>query len=718
MRYLSICALVALAACQADLDRAAEPTPVTYPTTERVAQSDDYFGTTVADPYRWLEDDNSEATKDWVNRQNAVTESYLSQLPAREAIRQRMESLWNYERVSAPFKRGDFYYFFKNDGLQNQALLYRSSTLNGEAELVLDPNQLSADGTASLGGYSFSQDGRYLAHQISEGGSDWRTVRVLDTQTGQNTEDLLEWVKFSGLSWAGDGFYYSRYPAPESGDELSAANENQALYYHRIGEPQSQDRLVHNDSANPRFGFSGSTTEDERFLVMSTWESTSGNRLAFRDLSRPNAKLTTVVDEFADDYRLIDSDGERLFVLTNNEADKWRLVAIDARRPQRENWTTILPESDDVLSGVQLLNGKLVATYLEDAKSAVRVFDLDGKAIGQIDLPGVGTVGGFSGKRDAVDAFYSFSSFAQPSTIYRVNLDTYQSELYRRPEIDFDVDNYETKQLFYQGKDGTDISLFVTHRKGLALDGQRPTLLYGYGGFDISILPQFNVTRLNLGPVILENGGILAVANIRGGGEYGKAWHQQGTLQQKQNVFDDFQRAAEYLIEQKYTSSDKLSIYGRSNGGLLVGACLTQRPDLYAVALPAVGVLDMLRYHEFTIGAAWAGDYGRSDESKEMFDYLRAYSPVHNTPPEEYPATLITTADHDDRVVPAHSFKFAAALQAAQRGDDPALIRIETSAGHGAGKPTSKKIAEATDLLSFTLYHLDETYAPVRPIAD
>ena len=718
MRLLLPLAALLFFACQADMDRAVQPISVTYPTTATVEQSDDYFGTVVADPYRWLEDDNSAETVDWVKRQNAVTEGYLAQLPGREAIRSRMEALWDYERVSAPFKRGNYYYFFKNDGLQNQALLYRSAGLDDAPELVLDPNQLSEDGTASLGGYSFSKDGRYLAHQISEGGSDWRTVRVLDTQTGKNTDDLLEWVKFSGLSWAGDGFYYSRYPAPERGDELSAANQNQALYYHRLGDPQSKDRLVHNDPANPSYGFSGGTSDDERFLLMSTWQSTSGNQLAFQDLSKPGSALVTVVPEFADDYRPIDSEGDRMYVLTNNDADKWRLIAIDARRPQRAHWVTILPETDNVLSNVQLLNGKLVATYLEDAKSVVRVYDLDGKALGQIALPGVGTVGGFSGKRDEAEAFYSFSSFAQPNTVYKVDLNTYQSTLYRRPEIDFDVDAYETKQVFYKSKDGTDISLFVTMRKGLELDGQRPTLLYGYGGFDISILPQFNVTRLNLGPVFLENGGILAVANIRGGGEYGKQWHEQGTLQQKQNVFDDFQRAAEYLIEERYTSSDKLTIYGRSNGGLLVGACLTQRPELYAVALPAVGVLDMLRYHEFTIGAAWAGDYGRSDDDKAMFDYLKAYSPVHNTPPGEYPATLITTADHDDRVVPAHSFKFAAALQQAQQGPDPALIRIETSAGHGAGKPTSKKIAEATDLLSFSLYHMGETYAPVRPVAD
>ena len=714
MRLLPLLFPVLFLQCQADLDKAATITPVEYPTTATVDQSDDYFGTRVADPYRWLEDDNSAETKDWVRRQNAVTEAYLQQLPGREAIRQRMEALWNYERVSAPFKRGDYYYFYKNDGLQNQALLYRSDRPGGEAELVLDPNQLSAEGTASLGAISFSKDGRYLAHQISEGGSDWRTVKVLDTETGQNTDDYLEWVKFSGLSWAGDGFYYSRYPTPAEGDELSAANENQALYFHRLGTPQSADERVHHDPAHPTYGFGGGTTDDERFLVMTTWEKTSGNQLAFRDLTRPGSSLTPVVTEFSDDYQLVDSDGDRLFVLTNNDADKWRLIAIDTKRPQRANWITVLPETDNVLGSVQLLNGKLVATYLEDAKSVVRVYDLNGNALGQLALPGVGTVGGFSGKRDEREAFYSFSSFAQPSTIYRVDLDTYQSEVYRKPDIDFDADAYETKQLFYKSKDGTDVSLFVTMKKGLQPDGQRPTLLYGYGGFDISILPQFNVTRLNLGPVFLENGGILAVANIRGGGEYGKQWHQQGTQQQKQNVFDDFQRAAEYLIEENYTSPDKLAIYGRSNGGLLVGACLTQRPELYAVALPAVGVLDMLRYHEFTIGAAWAGDYGRSDDDKAMFDYLKGYSPVHNTPPGNYPATLITTADHDDRVVPAHSFKFAAALQAAQRAPEPTLIRIETSAGHGAGKPTSKKISEATDLLSFTLHHLGVDYAAVE----
>ncbi|MEO1515063.1 MAG: prolyl oligopeptidase family serine peptidase [Bacteroidota bacterium] len=679
-----------------------------YPKTDKDSTvADDYFGKRIADPYRWLEDDNSPQTKAWVKSENQLTDEYISQVPYRDELSQRLEKLWNYERFSPPFEEGGRYYYFKNDGLQNQSALYAQNSLDGAASLVLDPNKFSDDGTASMGNLSFSQDGQLLAYEISEGGSDWRSIHIRDLKTGQTLEDRIDWVKFSQIAWHKDGFFYSRYPTPSEGDELSGRSEFQQVYYHKIGTEQSADELIFADRSNPFRGFLASTTQDERFLVLNIWESTSGNALYFKDLLKKEEDFTPIIDTFQSDFGLVDNNGDNLLILTNYKAPNKRLVSINTNKPEESYWENILPESEDVLQSVRIYGGKIVATYIHNASSEVRIFDMDGKLIQKLDLPGIGTVGSFTGKRDKQQAFYSFSSFTSPSTIYSLDLESFQSTVFKAPKVDFRAEDYVTRQVWYDSYDGTKIPMFVTHKKGLELDGKRPTLLYGYGGFDISILPGFNITGLNLGTIFLENDGVLAIANIRGGGEFGTKWHHAGIKGKKQNVFNDFQAAAEHLIGQNYTSSDKLAIYGRSNGGLLVGACMTQRPDLYAVALPAVGVLDMLRYQEFTIGRAWAADYGLS-ETAEGFDYLVQYSPLHNIEKTKYPATMITTADHDDRVVPAHSFKFAAELQAQQQGDNPVLIRIEESAGHGAGKPTSKRIAEAADILAFTFYNLKE----------
>lgn len=665
---------------------------------------DEYHGVSVPDPYRWLEDPDSEETKAWVDSQNAITFNHLEQIPFREALRKRLATLWDYERFSVPFREGGNYYYFKNDGLQNQSVLYVQDSLGGASAVVLDPNKFSEDGTASLAGYSFSDDGRYMAYQVSEGGSDWRTAYVKDLQTGDILSDKLEWLKFTGTPWYGDGFFYSRYPEPEEGEAaLSARNEFQQVFYHKLGTTQAEDELIFADRTNPRRGFSAQVTEDQRFLILNAWESTSGNALYIKDLSRDQADFIPLVPEIDDDYSVIDNVGEKLLVLTNNEAPNQRLLAIDVNKPDRENWETLIPETEDVLEGVYLMGGKLIAQYLHQAYTTAKVYSLDGKFLADLNLPGIGSVGGFSGKPDDQNAFYSFTSFTHPSTIYRLDMESLESTLYHTPDLDFDMDAYTTRQVWYESKDGTRVPMFITHKKGLELDGQRPTLLYGYGGFNIKLTPGFSLTRT----IILENGGVYAVPNLRGGGEFGSEWHKSGTLDRKQNVFDDFIHAAEYLIENGYTNPDKLAIQGGSNGGLLVGACMTQRPELFGVAMPAVGVLDMLRYHLFTIGAAWATDYGLSSDSV-AFHYLKAYSPLHNIQKKSYPATLVTTADHDDRVVPAHSFKFISELQHHHTGDDPVLIRIETSAGHGAGKPVSKQIEEAADWIGFMFFHLNE----------
>lgn len=679
---------------------------VDMPTTAMDSVVDDYHGTAVPDPFRWLEDDTSERTGEWVAAQNKATYGYLEQIPYRDKIRDRLEEVWDYVKYGSPFKEGDTYYYFKNDGLQNQYVLYGADSPTDEGVVVLDPNKFSDDGTASLGGMSFDKSGRYLAYFVSEGGSDWRTGYVKDMQTGKLLEDKIQWAKFSGLSWQGDGFYYSRYPEPEEGDELSAANEYHAVYYHKLGTPQADDKLIYVDKEHPQRNVYAGTTEDERFTMLSNSESTSGNALSVID-QKTGAK-TDLITDFENDYNVVDNEGDQLLLLTNDDAPKNRVVKVDLKNPSKGNWVDFIPESDDPLRGVSIVGGKIFATYMHDASSLVKVFDKEGKYLQDLELPGIGSTGGVRGKKEDEIGFYSFTSFTRPSTIYQLDTKTLESEVFRKPDVDFDSDAYETVQEWYTSKDGTKVPMFITRKKGLEINGERPTLLYGYGGFDIPITPSFSLKRIPL----LEHGGLYVVANIRGGGEFGKEWHQAGTKERKQNVFDDFIAAAEYLVDKGYTNSDKLAIEGRSNGGLLVGATMTQRPDLFAVAFPHVGVLDMLRYHEFTIGWAWATDYGRSDDP-EAFKYLYAYSPLHNVKEAAYPATMVATADHDDRVVPAHSFKFTSELQRKHQGDAPVLIRVETSAGHGAGKPTSMQIDENADYLAFMLYNMGEVYVPV-----
>jgi len=712
MKYLfatSIIASIVFHAC----DSGSKPThttimeykqiPLSYPATRKdTTVQDNYHGTKIADPYRWLEDDQSAETKAWVTAQNIVTNGYLSQIPFRDKVKARLEQIFDYEKYAPPFKEGNRYYFFKNDGLQNQSVLYAQDNLNSQAEMVLDPNKFSADGTTSLGELDFSQDGRYLAYSTSVGGSDWRTIVVKDLQTGEMLSDELKWVKFSGIAWQGKGFYYTRFPEPKKGDELKAANKFGAVYYHQLGSPQSADRQVYADKNNPDRSFGAGTTEDERFLFVSGWESTSGNALFVKDLNAKSDNFTTIVSTYEKDFDVVDNIGDKLLILTNHDAPNKRLILVSLDKPGASDWQTLIPEDPaDVLQSAAICGGKIVCSYLHNASSSLRVFDLDGKPVKEVKLPEIGTVGGLSGKPGEPLAFFAFASFLRPNTIYSLDMSTLDIKVFKAPKIDFNPDLFTTEQVWYTSKDGTKVPMFITRKKNIAYDGQNPTLLYGYGGFNISLTPVFSPTRAAL----LENNGIYVVANMRGGGEFGEKWHKAGTKCQKQNVFDDFIAAAEYLIEKKYTSPPRLAIQGGSNGGLLVGACMTQRPDLFGVCFPAVGVLDMLRYHQFTIGYAWATDYGRSDNPDE-FACLIKYSPLHNLKKTSYPATMVTTADHDDRVVPAHSFKYAAALQEHQQGDNPTLIRIETSAGHGAGKPTSKLIEEAADVLSFMFYNM------------
>ncbi|MEN9610130.1 MAG: hypothetical protein RLZZ628_944 [Bacteroidota bacterium] len=676
--------------------------PFSYPTTRQDATVvDDYHGTKVADPYRWLEDDNSTETKNWVKAQNEVTFAYLKQLPLRNELKNRLEKIWNYEKYGAPFKEGGKYYFFKNDGLQNQFVLYQQDNLNAPPSVLLDPNTLSKEGTSALGGLEFNKEGTLMAYQIAKAGSDWQTIYIRDLQKKTDLPDKIERVKFSGISWLGNGFFYSRYPEPAKGTELSAKVEFHSVYFHELGTPQEKDVLIYHDATNPNRMHGVSVSEDKTFSFLSISESTSGEAIYFRKNKDKSKDWTPIVTYFDNDFSILDNDGDRILIRTNKNASNYRLIAVDAKNPQEANWKNVIPESEDVLQSVVLLNHKLVATYSHNACSKVKIFDLQGKWLGELTLPGIGTVGGFSGKRAESQAFYTFSAYTRPNTIYELDMNTLKSKIFKAPKLDFEADAYETKQVWYDSKDGTKIPMFLTYKKGTKLDGTNPTLLYGYGGFNISMLPQFAVTRT----VLLEKGAIYAVANLRGGGEFGEKWHKAGTKERKQNVFDDFIAAAEYLIKNKYTSKDYLAIEGGSNGGLLVGACMTQRPDLFRVCFPRVGVLDMLRYHRFTIGRAWAIDYGLS-EQKVDFQYLMKYSPLHNLKKEAYPATLVMTADHDDRVVPAHSFKYAAALQAHQQGGNPTLIRIETAAGHGAGKPTSKLIEEAADMLAFMFFNM------------
>jgi prolyl oligopeptidase len=672
---------------------------VIYPETMRGNITDTFFGTQVPDPYRWLEDDLSQDTKSWITAQNEITFGYLDAIPFRDAIADRLTELWNYERQSAPFKRGDFYYYYRNDGLQNHSVLYRTRDLSsGEEEIFLNPNIFSDDGTTSLAGLSFSEDASLVAYAISIGGSDWRNVIFVNTATKEIFGETLTNVKFSGISWLrNEGIFYSSYEQPD-GSALSAMTDQHKLYFHRVGTSQSDDELIFGGSETPRRYIFGGVTEDHRYLVISAAESTSGNELYIKDLSDWNSGIQPVVTGVDNTHSIVDIVGDRMLVYTNHEAPNYRLVEVPVGATTKENWKDVIPGSEHVLS-VSTAGGSLFASYLIDVQTVVRQFDYDGNFIREVGLPSIGTASGFSAYRDEAHLYYSFTSFTYPSAIYRYAIETGASELYWRPQIDFDPEAYVTEQVFYESNDGTRVPMFITYKKGLDRDGTNPTYLYGYGGFNVSLRPSFSISRL----VWLENGGIYAQPNIRGGGEYGRAWHMAGTKMNRQNVFDDFIAAAEYLIEQKYTSAEKLAIAGGSNGGLLVAAAMLQRPDLFAVALPAVGVLDMLRYHTFTAGAGWAFDYGTAEESEEMFRYLRGYSPVHNVANGvAYPATLITTGDHDDRVVPAHSYKYAAALQYGHRGNQPVMIRIETLAGHGAGKPTSMIIRELADIYAFT----------------
>ncbi|WP_209401475.1 prolyl oligopeptidase family protein [Pseudozobellia sp. WGM2] len=675
---------------------------VTYPTTAKVDSIDTYFGTDVKDPYRWLEDDRSKETEAWVKEQNKVTFGYLEKIPFRKAIKQRLEKLWNYEKLGSPFKEGDYTYFYKNDGLQNQYVVYRKKG-EGEPEIFLDPNTFSKDGTTSLAGLSFTKDGSLAAYLISEGGSDWRKAIVIETETKKIVEDTLTDIKFSGLSWQGnDGFYYSSYDKPE-GSELSAKTDQHKVYYHKLGTSQKEDRLVFGGRPEEKHRYVGaSVSEDQRYLTLSAAVSTSGNKLFIKDLNDPNALLIPIVNDTDSDNYVIENVGSKLYIVTNRNAPNKKIVTVDASDPKTENWVDFIPETENVLSP-STGGGYFFTEYMVDAISKVLQYDYEGNLVREVKLPGVGSASGFGGKKENKEFYFSFTNYIMPGSSYKYDVETGEYEPYWTPEIDFNPKDYESKQIFYDSKDGTKVPMIITYKKGLELNGKNPTILYGYGGFNISLTPSFSIVNA----VWLEQGGVYAVPNLRGGGEYGKKWHTAGIKTKKQNVFDDFIAAAEYLIDNKYTSSDYLAIRGGSNGGLLVGATMTQRPELMKVALPAVGVLDMLRYHTFTAGAGWAYDYGTSEESQEMFEYLKNYSPLHNVKEGvHYPATLVTTGDHDDRVVPAHSFKFAAELQAKQAGKNPTLIRIETNAGHGAGTPVSKTIEQYADIFGFTLYNM------------
>ncbi len=703
MKNLSFVLLTALLIISCKTEPKAEsPMALSYPETKQVDTITNYFGTDVKDPYRWLEDDKSDETAAWVEAQNKVTFGYLDQIPYRKDLKERLEKLWNYEKLSRPFKEGDYTYFYKNDGLQNQYVVYRQKG-DGEAEVFLDPNTFSEDATTSLSTLQFSKNGQIAAYAISEGGSDWRKIIIIDAETREIKEDTLIDVKFSGVSWKGnEGFFYSSYDKPK-GSELSAKTDQHKVYYHKLGTSQKDDELIFGGTPEQKHRYIGAyLTEDDRYMVLTASTSTSGNKLFIKDLENPNSKLITILNDTDSDTYVADNRGSKLYLVTNRNAPNQKVVTVDAANPQPENWRDFIPETEHVLSPSSG-GGYFFAEYMVDAVSKVLQYDMEGKLIREIKLPGVGSAGGFGGKKDDKEMYFSFTNYKTPGTTYKFDADSGEYDVYWKPEIDFNSDEYESKQVFYTSKDGTKVPMIITHKKGVELNGKNPTILYGYGGFNISLTPSFSIAN----SVWMEQGGIYAVPNLRGGGEYGKAWHKAGTKMQKQNVFDDFIAAAEYLIENNYTSSDYLAIRGGSNGGLLVGATMTQRPDLMKVALPAVGVLDMLRYHTFTAGAGWAYDYGTSEESKEMFEYIKGYSPVHNVKEGvQYPATMVTTGDHDDRVVPAHSFKFAAELQDKQTGENPTVIRIETNAGHGAGTPVSKTIEQYADIFGFTLYNM------------
>tara|TARA_Y100000768_G_scaffold230675_1_gene174199 strand:- start:701 stop:2854 length:2154 start_codon:yes stop_codon:yes gene_type:complete len=687
---------------------------VIYPETLKKEVVDNYFDIDVIDPYRWLEDDRSKETEAWVKAENKTTFAYLNNISFRSDLKKRLEHLWNYEKISAPFKEGEFTYFYKNDGLQNQYVIYRQKE-NETPEVFLNPNEFSKDGTISLGGLSFSDSGNIVAYSISEGGSDWRKIIVMDVSSKEIMEDTIIDVKFSGLSWKkNEGFFYSSYDKPE-GSELSAKTDQHKLYYHKLGTLQTEDQLVFGGTDEEKHRYvGGSVTEDGNYLFVSASVSTSGNKLFMKDLSKPKSAFVTILNHTDSDTYVMENEGSKLYLATNLNAPNKKIVTVDASNPSPENWVDFIPETEHVLSPSSG-GGYFFAEYMVDAVSKVKQYNYEGEIIYDVELPGIGSVGGFRGKKEDSVLYYSFSNYKTPSTIYSYNPSDGRSIIYKKPDVDFNPENYVSNQVFYTSKDSTKVPMIITHKKGLKLNGENPTILYGYGGFNISLTPSFSIANA----VWMEQGGIYAVPNLRGGGEYGKKWHKAGTKMQKQNVFDDFIAAAEFLIENKYTSSEFLAVRGGSNGGLLVGAIMTQRPELMKVALPAVGVLDMLRYHTFTAGAGWAYDYGTAEDSKEMFEYLIGYSPVHNVKEGiEYPATLVTTGDHDDRVVPAHSFKFAAELQEKQSGNNPTLIRIETDAGHGAGTPVSKTIEQYSDIFGFTLFNMGFEDLPNKAVIE
>ncbi|MCH2083240.1 MAG: prolyl oligopeptidase family serine peptidase [Saprospiraceae bacterium] len=678
-----------------------------YPETKTVEQADDYHGTIVNDPFRWLEADTAADVGAWVQSQNKLTYSYLEKIPFRKKIEERYTELFNYPKLSSPFRAGDYYFFYKNDGLQNQSVIYFQKGLEGEAEVFIDPNALSEDGTVAIGVLGFSPDNKYVAYSQSVAGSDWREIKVMEITSKKELSDKLEWVKFSGAAWTDEGFFYSRYPAPAEGMELSGNNQNHSVYFHRLGTDQSEDELVYADPTQPDMYHFVGISEDKEYLFLTAAPGTDGYATYFKNL-KTGGDFQLLFEGYSNKSNVVKHLGDgKCLVITDIDAPNYRLVELDLNNTAKENWKEIIPETDDLLQSVSTGGGKMFANYLEKATDRFYQMDYDGSNKKEIQLPGLGSAGGFGGKEDYKTLFYSFTSFTYPNTIFKYNVETGESELFYKTELKFNPEDYVEKQVTYKSKDGTDVSMFVVHKKDVEMDGRNPAYLYGYGGFNISLTPSFSASRM----ILLENGGVFAMPNLRGGGEYGEEWHKGGMLGNKQNVFDDFISAAEYLIDQKYTSSDRLAIAGGSNGGLLVGACMTQRPELFAVALPAVGVMDMLRYHKFTVGKGWIPEYGSADDP-DQFKYLMAYSPLHNLKEGvSYPATMVTTADHDDRVVPAHSFKFAAQLQKSHQGENPVIIRIATDAGHGAGKPTSKIIEEQADLWSFVFYN---TNAPVK----
>ena len=708
LRFVAVISLFFVAACGGGESPEPAAEPINYPETTTVDHVDNYHGVEVADPYRWLEDDvrESDEVKTWVEAQNEVTFAYLGDIPERDVIAGRMTELWNYERFGRPSKEGGRYYYSYNDGLMNQDQVFVQDALDAEPTLLLDPNAWSEDGTVALASYFPSPDGQHVAYLIQDGGSDWRVAQVIKVDTGEVLEDELEWLKFTGLSWAADGsgFYYSRYPETSEEDKFQALNLNQAVYFHRLGTAQADDELVFTDPDNPDWGYSANVSDDGRHLVITVWKGTDSRyQILHQDLTDPDSEPRFIIEGFDYDYSAIGSIGDEVYFRTNRDAPKNRLIAIDTTNPAPENWREIIPESDDVLDGVSLVGGKIIADYMQDAQTVVKIFELDGEQSGTVDLPGIGTAAGFGGKVDDPETFFSYTSFDTPTTVNRLDVETGEVTVFRQPDVPFDTSEYVVKQVFYESKDGTRVPMFISHRKDVKLDGTAPTMLYGYGGFNISLTPSFSITRF----AWMEMGGIYAVANLRGGGEYGKAWHKAGTKLNKQNVFDDFIAAAEYLVDEEYTVPSRLAIFGGSNGGLLVGAVTNQRPDLFGAAIPAVGVMDMLRFQEFTAGRFWVDDYGSSDNAEE-FEALYAYSPYHNIQAgAEYPAVLVTTADTDDRVVPGHSFKYAAALQKAQGGTRPVLIRIETRAGHGAGTPTEMIIDDYADRWAFLVKSLN-----------